>query len=136
MASQATKMFAVFALLALFARAATAIIVRPPYFSPTMATGAMDPCMQYCMVAFTLPTTMMKMLQQQFGMQTMMPSTMMTLPQCNCAAIWQMMTQQQQYMKMAMQFPFTSRVMAPSPFFQQPFVGDASFQQPFLGCGF
>jgi hypothetical protein len=68
MASQATKMFAVFVLLALFASAATAVLVRPPYPSPTMATDAMDPCMQYCMMAFTSPTTMMKMLQQQFGM--------------------------------------------------------------------
>jgi hypothetical protein len=137
MASQVGKVLAVFALLALCASAATAVLV-PQQYSSIMTMGATDPsCIQYCMMAFNSPVAMTTMLQQQCGdMQRMMPSMMMMMPHCNCAAIWQMM-QQKQSMRMSMQFSFTFGAMTPfASFFQQPFFGGAFFQQPFLGCGF
>ncbi|KAK3129136.1 hypothetical protein QOZ80_6BG0472130 [Eleusine coracana subsp. coracana] len=133
MASQVTKMFAMLSLLALCVSAATAALV-PSYFSPIMGTGAMEPCMQYCMMqqafgmgGITSPMTMSMLqhpwvlpLMQQCGMQTMVPSMMTTLPQCNCGAIWQQ------------QLPLMFGAMTPSAFINQPCVGGACFQQPFV----
>ncbi|CAN6201641.1 unnamed protein product [Urochloa humidicola] len=141
----AAKMFALFALLALCASAATATYV-PRHLSPMMSLGAMNPCMQHCMTqqpfamnpcmqsctmqqAFAMgslasPASML--LQQPFGLlplqqywtPRMMPS-MMPFQQCRCGPISQIMPQQQ------LPFMFNPMAMAiiPPVFFQQPFAG-------------
>ena len=123
----AAKMFALFALLALCASTITATYI-PGYFPPTMASGAMNPCMQYCamqqpftMGSFTSPSLM---LQQPFAspfQQYLTPVTaqrMATQTQCNCGAISQITHQQQ------LPFALNPMAAAMSPFlFQQPFVG-------------
>nr|AYE19300.1 methionine-rich protein [Phragmites australis] len=137
----AAKMLALFAFIALCASATTATVL-PQYYPTTMAMGAMNPCLQYCMIqqAFamgSLASPAMMMLQQQLALpfqqywKPMMTPDMMMLPQCHCDAIWQVV-QQQQHMRMmaemAIQLPFMFDpvAMATSPvFFQQPFVGAA-----------
>ncbi|PAN24667.1 hypothetical protein PAHAL_4G243200 [Panicum hallii] len=124
----ATKMFALFALLALCASTITATYI-PGYFPPTMALGAMNPCMQYCAMqqpvttgSFTSPALMM--LQQPFAspfqqyFTPMMVQSMTMQAQCNCGAVSQITHQQQ------LPFTFNPMAVAMSPFFfQQPFVG-------------
>ncbi|KAG2610963.1 hypothetical protein PVAP13_4KG221505 [Panicum virgatum] len=123
----AAKMFALFALLALCASTIAATYI-PGYFPPTMASGAMNPCMQYCamqqpftMGSFTSPSLM---LQQPFAspfQQYLTPVTaqhMATQTQCNCGAVSQITHQQQ------LPFALNPMAAAMSPFlFQQPFVG-------------
>ncbi|CAN6178217.1 unnamed protein product [Urochloa humidicola] len=136
-------MFALFALLALCASAATATYV-PRHLPPMMSLGAMNPCMQYCMTQQPFATnrcmqycTMQQalamgslaspasmLLQQPFGLPLqpywtprMMPS-MMPFQQCHCSPISQIMQQQQ------LPFMFNPMAMAIPPlFFQQPFAG-------------
>ncbi|PUZ61208.1 hypothetical protein GQ55_4G256500 [Panicum hallii var. hallii] len=141
----ATKMFALFALLALCASTITATYI-PGYFPPTMALGAMNPCMQYCAMqqpfttgSFTSPVLMMlqqpfttgsftspalMMLQQPFAspfqryLTPMTVQSMTTQAQCNCGAVSQITHQQQ------LLFAFNPMAVAMLPFFfQQPFVG-------------
>nr|AAK72689.1 seed storage protein delta kafirin [Sorghum bicolor]AEO14403.1 delta-kafirin precursor [Sorghum bicolor]AEO14408.1 delta-kafirin precursor [Sorghum bicolor]AEO14409.1 delta-kafirin precursor [Sorghum bicolor]AEO14411.1 delta-kafirin precursor [Sorghum bicolor] len=132
----AAKMFALFALLALCASATSATHI-PGHLPLVMPLGTMNPCTQYCMMQqrfarlLAWPIPMLQQLSLQPAYQTpmtmpnmmppmtMMPS-MMSLPQCHCDAISQIMQQQQ------LPFMFNPTAMAiPPMFLQQPFVSSA-----------
>nr|ADD98903.1 delta-kafirin [Sorghum propinquum] len=145
----AAKMFALFALLALCASATSATHI-PGHFPLVMPLGTMNPCTQYCMMqqrfarllawpipmlqqllalplqpAYQTPMTMPNMMPPMTMRPTMMPPmtmmpSMMSLPQCHCDAISQIMQQQQ------LPFMFNPTAMAiPPMFLQQPFVSSA-----------
>nr|ANH22193.1 putative storage protein [Eragrostis tef] len=137
-----SKMFAMFAIIALSCSAATATVF-PQVIPPTAAWATMShPCLQYCMLQqpFTMtgsPFTSMIMqqrwalflLQQQAVPIVSSPATAWLQQQCNCAAVSQMIQQQQ----IAAQMPFTFNPVAVA--MQQSYLNNpmiAAIQLPYL----
>ncbi|XP_004965361.1 10 kDa prolamin [Setaria italica] len=135
----AAKMFALFALLAFCASTTTATHV-PWHLPPVTTLGAMNPCMQYCMMQqpfamnpcmqycttqqafamgrFASPASMMLQQPWTLPFQQYWTPRMMPFQQCHCGAISQIMQQQQ---LPSMFNPMATAI--PPMFFQQPFAG-------------
>nr|ANH22190.1 putative storage protein [Eragrostis tef] len=137
-----SKMFVLFAIIALSWSAATAIVF-PQVIPPTAAWATMShPCLQYCMLQqpFTMtgsPFTSMIMqqrwalflLQQQAVPIVSSPATAWLQQQCNCAAVSQMIHQQQTAAQMS--YLFNPMVVA-TPLSYQGNPMTAAMQLPYL----